>query len=64
MPFSHISKANFGAGGGGRTHTMLPSRDFESRASANSTTPAYSTLFIIINPSKKSKRFYHGFHKI
>ena len=64
MPFSHISKANFGAGGGGRTHTMLPSRDFESRASANSTTPAHSTLFIIINPSKKSKRFYHGFHKI
>ena len=29
-----------GAGGGTRTHTGLPLRDFESRASANFTTPA------------------------
>ena len=29
------------AGGGTRTRTMLPSRDFESRASANSATPAF-----------------------
>ena len=29
-----------GAGGGGRTRTLLPERDFESRASASSTTPA------------------------
>ena len=29
-----------GAGGGGRTHTQLPVRDFESRASASSATPA------------------------
>ena len=29
-----------GAGGGGRTHTVSLPRDFESRASANSTTPA------------------------
>ncbi len=29
-----------GAAGGGRTHTMSPSRDFESRASASSTTAA------------------------
>ena len=28
------------AGGGTRTHTLLPERDFESRASANSATPA------------------------
>ncbi len=30
----------FGAGGGGRTRTSSRTRDFESRASANSTTPA------------------------
>lgn len=37
-----IIKSSFnGAGGGGRTHTVLLPRDFESRASANSTTPAY-----------------------
>jgi hypothetical protein len=29
-----------GAGGGSRTHTELPPPDFESGASANSTTPA------------------------
>ncbi len=28
------------AGGGTRTHTLLPRRDFESRASADSATPA------------------------
>ena len=28
------------AGGGNRTHTLLPGRDFESRASASSATPA------------------------
>ena len=31
----------FGAGSGGRTRTMLPPRDFESRTSANSVIPAY-----------------------
>ena len=30
------------AGGGTRTHTLLPERDFESRAYANSATPAES----------------------
>ena len=30
----------FGAGGGGRTRTVLPPRDFESRTSASSITPA------------------------
>ncbi len=29
------------AGGGNRTHTLSPGRDFESRASANSATPAF-----------------------
>ena len=38
---------NYGAGGGGRTRTLLPERDFESRASANSTTPAKTYLDII-----------------
>lgn len=31
-----------GAGGGGRTHTLLPATDFESVSSANSNTPAFS----------------------
>ncbi len=38
------------AGGGTRTLTLLPGRDFESRASANSATPAhlaYYQLFVI-----------------
>ena len=39
----------YGADGGGRTHTMLPSRDFESRASASSTTSANYFLYFIIN---------------
>ena len=34
----------FGAGGRGRTDTVLPPRDFESRTSANSITPAYKVL--------------------
>lgn len=29
-----------GAGGGTRTHTLLPAADFESAASTNSATPA------------------------
>ena len=32
------------AGGGGRTRTVLPPRDFESRTSANSITPAFIDL--------------------
>ena len=40
-PPSFESGFLFGAGGGGRTRTSLRTRDFESRASANSTTPAY-----------------------
>lgn len=34
-----------GAGDGGRTHTVLLPRDFESRVSANSTTPAKFLFF-------------------
>ena len=32
----------FGAGGGTRTHTLSPAKDFESSSSANSNTPAYT----------------------
>jgi hypothetical protein len=35
-----ITKGELTAGGGTRTLTLLPGRDFESRASANSATPA------------------------
>ena len=46
----------FGADGGGRTHTMLPSRDFESRASANSTTSAnYPIIIPQISSNVKTK---------
>ena len=37
----------FGAGGGGRTRTSLRTRDFESRASANSTTPAWGITDLV-----------------
>ena len=39
----------FGAGGGGRTRTLLPGLDFESSTSANSITPA----------NKRAKQFYY-----
>ena len=32
----------FGAGGGTRTHTLSPAKDFESSSSANSNTPAHT----------------------
>ncbi len=35
------------AEGGIRTHTLLPERDFESRASANSATPAGSIDYLL-----------------
>ena len=41
-----LCKSETGADGGGRTHTMLPSRDFESRASANSTTSANALIML------------------
>lgn len=44
---------SLGAGGGGRTHTVSPPRDFESRTSANSITPA--SLYIIVKTQKKIK---------
>ena len=44
----------FGAGGGGRTRTLLPGLDFESSTSANSITPA--SVVIITLFSKEVKR--------
>lgn len=38
----------YGAGGGGRTRTLLPGLDFESSTSANSITPA-NNIDIITN---------------
>ena len=46
---------DFGAGGGGRTRTSLRTRDFESRASANSTTPAYAGIIPRITLIGKKK---------
>ena len=40
----------YGAGGGGRTRTVSLPRDFESRTSANSITPA--TVGIILQRNK------------
>ena len=42
-----FAKESFGAGGGGRTHTQLPVRDFESRASASSATPARTVKYTL-----------------
>jgi hypothetical protein len=40
----HLLPKESGAGGGGRTHTTLRSRDFKSRASASFATPAQSSV--------------------
>ena len=42
------------AGSGGRTHTVSPPRDFESRTSANSIMPAYLYNIKIKAPNTKS----------
>ena len=44
--FCPVDKRGFlhGAGGGGRTRTVSPPRDFESRTSASSITPAYQRI--------------------
>ena len=49
----------FGAGGGGRTRTSLRTRDFESRASANSTTPAYLHKEDYITTRGKNQYVFH-----
>lgn len=43
LPFQVV----LGAGGGGRTRTLLPGLDFESSTSANSITPANQLFYYI-----------------
>ncbi len=40
LAYNRVFAGNLSAGGGDRTHTTLRSRDFKSRASASSATPA------------------------
>ena len=53
---SSLSVSSNGAGDRGRTDTVSLPRDFESRASANSTTPA-TYCYIIVRHLKKIKLF-------
>ena len=46
-PLLSKTKVAFGAGGRGRTDTVSLPRDFESRTSANSITPAFSDMYSI-----------------
>ena len=52
----------YGAGGGGRTRTLLPGLDFESSTSANSITPAYCTLVLYHKIQQKSIGESISFH--
>ena len=54
-PLSCLSGGIAGAGGGGRTRTVLPPTDFESVTSANSITPANITNHIITYRRDKVK---------
>src|SRR5437667_5106120 len=49
------------AGGGARTHTILRSLDFESSASANSATPAFTLKLDFTSENRvfRSLSFYH-----
>ncbi len=48
VPPSTISNLLTGAGRGNRTPTLLPTRDFESRASTNSAIPALGKYILCI----------------
>ena len=50
----------FGAGGRGRTDTVLLPQDFESCTSANSITPAYNSLLIISHFREKVNTFFEN----
>ena len=55
----------FGAGGGGRTRTLLPGLDFESSTSANSITPAnvnfmYAVQMVLVTGLEPVRYFYRG----
>src|SRR3954454_19594647 len=48
-------RAGVGAGGGTRTHTTLPSRDFKSLASTNSATSAFEIRDLSLHPAKPNE---------
>ena len=50
----------FGAGSGGRTHTVLLPPDFESGASANSTIPAWNTILLYNSRGFISSKKFHS----
>ncbi len=50
----------FGAGSGGRTHTVLLPPDFESGASANSTIPAWNTILLYNSGGFISSKKFHS----
>ena len=53
----------FGAGGGGRTRTLLPGLDFESSTSANSITPAYlvfAPIMVLVTGLEPVRYCYRG----
>ena len=62
QPVASLLGILFGAGGGGRTRTVSPPRDFESRTSANSITPACQTPAIISYLFFKFKNNFWLFH--
>ena len=49
---------NFGAGDRARTGTSLTSRDFKSRASANSATPANQLLYTTTNTARRQAKTF------
>ena len=55
-PNSTRSRENYGAGDRARTGTSLTSRDFKSRASANSATPANRLLYTTTNAGPRQEK--------
>ena len=57
-PRSTRSRENYGAGDRARTGTSLTSRDFKSRASANSATPANQLLYTTTNTARRQAKTF------
>ena len=55
-PNANCVQTQSGAGGGGRTRTLLPGLDFESSTSANSITPAKYFLYYTGSSAKKQAK--------